>query len=424
MMRQVTAGVGSGPGVILSSGNIAHYHHAALALLNAGYLKNYLCSFGLQPDDSKIDRLLPRHWRNKLRGRQFPGIPAASVKTLPWPEIVARMLAQTKVVSMPRAYWMFNHVYDWKTRAWVEGAEVFHFVNGVGLYSARKVKKAGGLVICDVRIPHPDHQSQLVLEEYEYLSLPTQSRGSLFAQRAKDEYALADYLIVPSEYARNTFAQAGFSPSKIRVLPYGMDQQRFSSCGGKVEQAYNQDVFRVLYVGRIAPGKGVHYLIDAFGRMGLPDGELWLIGHVDDTMQGFIHQSALHNPAIRVLGRVPHVELPAYYRSGTVFVLPSVSEGSALVVYEAMASGLPTIVTTNAGARIRDGIDGFVVPIREVDALQEKLFWLYEHPQKRREFGQAARLRAESFTWQDYGERLVRIYDGILYKQGNGGVSH
>jgi glycosyltransferase involved in cell wall biosynthesis len=156
--------------------------------------------------------------------------------------------------------------------------------------------------------------------------------------------------------------------------------------------------------------------------MGLPDGELWLVGHVDDSMQEVVHRFARRNPAIRAVGRVPHVELPAYYRSGTVFVLPSVSEGSALVVYEAMASGLPSIVTTNTGARIRDGVDGFVVPIRDVDALQEKLLWLYEHPQERREFGQAARLRAESFTWNDYGERLIRIYDGIRGEQGNEGV--
>ena len=99
-----------------------------------------------------------------------------------------------------------------------------------------------------------------------------------------------------------------------------------------------------------------------------------------------------------------------FYSQASVFVLPSVEEGSALVSYEAMACGRPIIVTQNVGSVARDGIDGFVIPIRNVDALKEKILFFYEHPDKITEMGVNARKRAEQFSWQSYGENIVQAY--------------
>src|SRR5262249_27834906 len=95
---------------------------------------------------------------------------------------------------------------------------------------------------------------------------------------------------------------------------------------------------------------------------------------------------------------------------------PSLHEGSALVTYEALASGLPVITTENAGSVVRDGVDGFVVPIRDVTALQEKILMLYQNRELRREMGARARERAEQFTWAAHRARLSALMGQILGK--------
>jgi glycosyltransferase involved in cell wall biosynthesis len=85
-----------------------------------------------------------------------------------------------------------------------------------------------------------------------------------------------------------------------------------------------------------------------------------------------------------------------------VLVLPSLLEGSALVVLEAMASGLPVVVTPNAGAdAVRDGIDGFVVPIRSPEALAARLEQLLD-PDLRQRIGEAGRARSMDYTWEAF----------------------
>jgi glycosyltransferase involved in cell wall biosynthesis len=118
---------------------------------------------------------------------------------------------------------------------------------------------------------------------------------------------------------------------------------------------------------------------------------------------------------------VPHRELVHTYGRASVFVLVSVNDGFPNVVIEAMACGVPVIVSENVGVKdiIREGVDGFVVPIRDVGAIQERLTRLKEDPSLRARMGRAASLRARVFTWDRYGERLVEVYRSLLTEPGN-----
>lgn len=89
-----------------------------------------------------------------------------------------------------------------------------------------------------------------------------------------------------------------------------------------------------------------------------------------------------------------------------------------MVQAEAMACGVPVICSTNTGGEdiIRDGVDGFVVPVRDVEALKEKILYLYEHEEERRAMGRSALKRAREFTWDRYGERVVETYRNLLAK--------
>jgi glycosyltransferase involved in cell wall biosynthesis len=119
---------------------------------------------------------------------------------------------------------------------------------------------------------------------------------------------------------------------------------------------------------------------------------------------------------VRFVGHVPKADLPELYRRASVFVLPSLADSYGLVTLEAMACGLPVIVTENCGSKeaVREGVDGFVVPIRDPQALATALRRLYDDPDRRHAMGRVAATRAREFTWERYGDRLLAVYDRIL----------
>ncbi|MFH1421146.1 MAG: glycosyltransferase family 4 protein, partial [Planctomycetota bacterium] len=96
------------------------------------------------------------------------------------------------------------------------------------------------------------------------------------------------------------------------------------------------------------------------------------------------------------------------------FVFPTIEEGSALVTYEALASGLPVITTPNAGSVIRDGKDGFIIPIRNTEMLAEKIEYFYKNRDAVKEMGKSASERALEFKWEKYSKQLVKEYEKVL----------
>jgi len=126
------------------------------------------------------------------------------------------------------------------------------------------------------------------------------------------------------------------------------------------------------------------------------------------------HQPWAQVSNIRVVAAVARWELPPIYSRADVFVLPSLVEGFPLTALEAMACGLPVIVSehTFAADVVREGIDGFITPIRDDQAIADRLRFLYEHPDRRELMATAARQRAEQFSWQRYGERILTVLGG------------
>jgi glycosyltransferase involved in cell wall biosynthesis len=157
-------------------------------------------------------------------------------------------------------------------------------------------------------------------------------------------------------------------------------------------------------------------LLEAWKRLQLIDAELVIAGGIDAEIDRQFRREVPAN--VRWLHHVPSAAVHRLYQSSDVFVLPSLSEGSALVIYEAMASGLPVIVTPNSGSVARDGVDGYVVPSRNVSAIAERLEWLHGHPDLRIQMGAAARhLILEKYTWQHYRRRLAAAYAALAAGQ-------
>jgi glycosyltransferase involved in cell wall biosynthesis len=117
---------------------------------------------------------------------------------------------------------------------------------------------------------------------------------------------------------------------------------------------------------------------------------------------------------VEPLGRVGHPEVPAHMASADVFVFPSLFEGSAVVTYEALACGLPAVVTPEAGSVVRDGVEGLEVASRDVDALAAAMARLGEDPALRARMGAAARGRAMDFDWPRYHLAVVEAVAGAI----------
>jgi glycosyltransferase involved in cell wall biosynthesis len=113
---------------------------------------------------------------------------------------------------------------------------------------------------------------------------------------------------------------------------------------------------------------------------------------------------------LELIGQVPRSHIHAHYAWADVFLLPSLCEGSATVTYEALAAGLPVIATPNTGAIIRDQIEGFIIPIRDVDTIVEKLQLLANWPDLLAEMSESARQRAVYGSFDNYAKRLIQVF--------------
>jgi alpha-maltose-1-phosphate synthase len=177
-------------------------------------------------------------------------------------------------------------------------------------------------------------------------------------------------------------------------------------------QTKTDKLFRALFVGRVGPRKGFHYLLQAWQELHLPDAELLAIG-INEFPNNWLTQ---YQDIFRYIPSLPHAALNEYYSTASVFVFPSLVEGFGLVLLEAMACGIPVITTPNtAGPDIlTDGVEGFIVPIRDVAALKEKLEWCYSHPEELAQMGKAARQKAEQLTWGLYRQQLASRVQELL----------
>lgn len=382
--------------------NIPHYHHLARALEAAGMLSCYVaCAAPL--DSEPVSPLLPAYWRRKFEGRRLTGVARDRVRRIWLAEALQKGLPRLRLLSPERANWLNNHLFDRLAVPYLDGATAVHFVSSVGFNCARWARQRGLTVVCDSRQGHQVFYRQVLQEESLRWGYRSQVPGESYEKRVLGEYALADYLAVPSEFAARTFVERGFDRRRVAINPYGVALEHFWPEGKRPGH------FQALFVGQLTPCKGVVYLLEAWRRLRLSNAELVLIGSVDPVLQSGLTR---YEGLFRHLDPVPKLELRRYYQEASVLVLPSLADSFGLVVLEAMACACPVIVSANTGAAdaVSDGTEGFVVPIRDVDALADRLLRLHRDPDLRRRMGEEAARKAQRFTWEAYGRRAVDFY--------------
>jgi len=215
-------------------------------------------------------------------------------------------------------------------------------------------------------------------------------------ERDRRKWAVSTRVLVPSAYCRDSCLALGCDPARLRLVPYGIPEHWF-------DLPVSPEPGRLLSIGRVGLGKGHHYLAEAcrlLSQRRVPHhcriAGAW---QVDVTTPLFAGPT--------YLGPVPRSRMAAEVQRADVVVLPTLTDSFALAHLEAMACGVPVITTDHCGALVRDGVEGFVVPVRDATALADRLQQLIDDRALRQRLGAAARRRALDHGWSRYGERLL-----------------
>ncbi len=228
--------------------------------------------------------------------------------------------------------------------------------------------------------------------------------GDAFAEREQNEWRLADRILCPSHFVKKAMLQCGVPEVKCMVVPYGVAPPSRLQAGITASSENAPSPLTVLFVGRVNLQKGVPYLLAAMRRLNGRAIHCRLVGSLGIDRE--LLEPML--PAnVEVVGALPRSMMAAEYSRADVFCLPSICEGSATVIYEALAAGLPVVTTENAGSIVRDGVEGFIVPIRDSEALADRIGLLASDQAMRAGMSQAALARSAYGSLAGYGQRLV-----------------
>jgi glycosyltransferase involved in cell wall biosynthesis len=318
---------------------------------------------------------------------------------------LARLLKITGLTYYPS-----NIFYDKQVAKSLKPCDIFHGFAAQSFKSMLKAKELGAKVIADNPNTHPLNIKKILTEEYKIWKVPYLAYNSLALGRRLRALEMADRILVLSQNSQKTFTAYGCPPEKIRVVAYGVDNNLFKPKPAKDE------VFRVVFMGSVCLRKGFQYLLEAWQLLKLKNAELVLAGPL--TPDGVYALKKFSGKLdFKLLGALSSMEQVAHlYNQASVCVFPSVEEGFGMVVTEALASGVPVIVSENVGAKdlITDGQEGFIVPIRNARAIKEALLCLYEDKPKREQMAKNARLKVQNQTWEKYEEKLVGVYKELI----------
>jgi len=331
----------------------------------------------------------------------------AEIRTRPLLELRRRVFDRFGLGSRPDAS-IAARMGAFAAAEAASGADILVGWSSSVLEAIAPAHAAGMKVIVERGSTHIDHQARILRGAYDSLGLPADIPLPEIAQRELAEYAAADAIAVPTEYAAETFVQEGIARDKLIVNGYGVNLSKFAP----PEDDANGDAAAIVFVGRVGVRKGVPWLLRAM--QGRTQCRLNLVGPVEDGFQDFLRRET--SDAVTIRGQVAGDALPAIYAGARVFCLPSLEEGMPLTLLQAMAAGLAVVVTKAAsGGIVEQSGAGIVVPPGDAEAIGDAFDRLINDPDLAREMGQAGRRAVQAgYGWQDYANRAIAAYRNLL----------
>ncbi|MFC5701770.1 glycosyltransferase family 4 protein [Cohnella faecalis] len=283
---------------------------------------------------------------------------------------------------------------------------VYHSFPGFAENSFRKVKKRGGITVLEAATTHAQNVYEVTEEEHRRFGMGGNHFSRGWLKRVLQEYELADFITIASDLQRQTFLDRGFPAEKLLYAPLGIDTNRFSPPADGIRRRTPGQPFRIVQVGQVTLRKGFLYLLEAVRRLNDPDIEIILFGGIG--WRAIRHSLASY----RQLGigvRQQSGDPLSVLRDAHLCVHASVEDGFGLAPLEAMAAGLPVIVSDQTGMKdlVEHGKEGFIVPSRDADRLAEAIAGLKRNEEARRAMGAAAAAKAKQYDASACADRYA-----------------
>ncbi|HEX3694630.1 MAG TPA: glycosyltransferase family 4 protein [Polyangia bacterium] len=345
-----------------------------------------------------------------VRNRIIAGVRPKRVRSLAPVELAARLVARAfGSTNRPRSLYdaMFvSHDTAVELLEWPRRTDMVYAYEDAALRTFVRAARRGLARVWDLPLPHYQTLEKMWIAEMArwpgaHGSDPPTPIEPDWKKRRKDaELGLATAVSVASAHTRASLEDLGVKIPVV-VTPYGFPVEAFQP-----KTAMNDGPFTVLAVGTQDLRKGTPYLLEAWKKAGLKNAHLRLIGRLN-LSSSFLDRYA------GLFEHVPYeanAGLGAIYRAADLLMFPTLGDGYGLVIQEAMSCATPVVTTPCGGGpeSIRHGETGWIVPPRDIDALVEHLRFAAANRDKIFAVGQAARARAEQWTWRQAGEALVR----------------
>ncbi|WP_062530213.1 glycosyltransferase family 4 protein [Demequina rhizosphaerae] len=388
---------------------------AALALLE----QDLLAEFHTGLDTTALVDRAPARLRGELARRAFDTRLSARIRTHAGPEVVRLALERQRLLRYDShgGRWSIQRRFEAIDGAVARRLDAVAGLLGVYMYedgaaaSFAAARERGLTRLYDLPIGYWRASVRILGEEAELQPAWASTMQALAdppekLERKDTEIALASRVVVASAFTRSTLAEVpGAESLDVTVVPYGVPEPWMGP------REASRGPLRVLYVGGLSQRKGISYLFDAMRALGAA-ATLTVIGRPADRENRALRDALAGTTWIESL---PNAVILEQMRQHDVVVLPSLFEGFGLVLAEAMSQGTPFIATDHTGGpelvgdASGDAAPGWIVPIRSVDAIADRLQRLADSPEARAASSAAALARAAELPWSVHRASLGRF---------------
>ncbi len=376
------------------------------------------------PHKLGADRICYTAWQ------QVNGLAAAGAEVVVFPGVLHRPVPSNvqvrptlargkfripyKLLGSRRAFALHDHIVASELPKLVGQVDIIHTWPLGAIKTLKMARQLGIPTVLERPNAHTRFAYEVVQKECERLGvhLPPNHEHAYkedVLRVEEAEYQLADVLLCPSDFVRDTFLERGYSPATLMRHQYGFDQRMYSP---SVEPKSKSRGLTMIFAGGCAPRKGLHHALEAWLQSPAHRAGKFLIAGA--FVPGYREKLSwmLADPSVEVLGH--RSDVPELMQRCDAMILPSIEEGSALATYEARGCGCVLLVSDASGAICEHMRTGLVHHTGDVATLTRHITMLHD------DRALLDRLRAESLnsapaiTWTAAGARLLDVYREVI----------
>lgn len=291
---------------------------------------------------------------------------------------------------------LFKALFEKKFYALCEHYDVIYMWQSCPLEWYQFAKQKNKIIISEFINCHQNYSKHILDAESRRINMRNNLVHPITQSSIDDEnqkIKLCDFIFSPSPSVTESLINNNVSPNKIIDTSYGLMAEEQHPID-KTES--DNQHFTAIFVARGIVRKGLHLLLDYWDKADI-NGTLKIIGRISPEMSEII-QTYQQNNTIEFIDFADN--LVKYYRSSDVFVLPSLEEGSPLVIYQALGAGLPAIVSPmGSGGVVRDKVDGFILDPHDEQGWISAIQRLATDKFLRNKMASSARENSDNFLW-------------------------